>query len=69
MNDNEANDVMDFFSRNDIELFGFTPINNVQFPVPSEFSPKELLAEARSVICFGVLIPKGILHANYSREL
>ena len=32
--------------------------------VPSDFSPHALLGNAASVICFGVPVPRGILHAN-----
>ncbi len=69
MNNNEAESVADFFKRNNIELFGFSPINEDYFSVPSEFSPKMILKEAQSIICFGLPIPKGILYAKSNKEL
>ena len=32
--------------------------------VPDDFSPKTILREAKSIICYGVVIPKGIIYAN-----
>ncbi|MFH1349539.1 MAG: 4Fe-4S double cluster binding domain-containing protein [Pseudomonadota bacterium] len=56
-------DVRDFFSTRNVQAVGIA--STIQHPsVPVEFSARVILEGARSFICYGVQIPKGILHAG-----
>jgi len=57
------NEIRGFLRSEGMPLHGTAAINHL--PLTSEnFSPNILLEGARTVICYGVPIPKGILHAK-----
>lgn len=56
-------DVRAFLGDEGIQLSGITDIHEVS-SVPEDFSPQAILNGAKSVICYGVPIPKGILYAD-----
>ncbi len=67
MNDINSNNIIEFLNQKDIELAGFASINNNLHP--GELSPFELLEDAKSVICFAIPIPKGILYSKSNDTL
>ena len=56
-------ELRDFLKTRSVPLFGIAPISQLPH-VPEDFSPGQILGGARSVICFAVPIPKGVLHAG-----
>ncbi len=56
-------EIEDFLSMEGIRVVGVAAARSLP-TVPSEFSPETLLAGARSVICYGVPTPKGVVHAG-----
>jgi len=56
-------DIKNFLGDEEIHLSGIAEIHGVP-SVPEDFSPHAVLPDARSVICYGVPIPKGVLYAD-----
>lgn len=58
------NEIRDFLAGEKISIMGVAKAR--QLPeVPEEFSPQFIIPDARSVICYGVPIPRGILYAEH----
>jgi epoxyqueuosine reductase QueG len=56
-------EIRDFLRTRSLPLVGIARAS--QLPqVPDDLSPQRILAAARSIICFGVPIPKGVVHAE-----
>ena len=56
-------ELRDFLKTRSVPLVGIAPIS--QLPnVPEDFSPEQILRGARSVVCYGVPIPRGVVHAE-----
>lgn len=61
--------VKDFLGVSGSPVVGISPASRLP-SVPVDFSPQHILHPARSVICYGLPIPRGILHAeNHSLAL
>lgn len=59
-----TNEIRDFLAGQKISIMGVAKAR--QLPeVPQEFSPQFIIPDARSVICYGVPIPRGILYAEH----
>jgi epoxyqueuosine reductase len=56
-------EIMEFLNNDGITLAGIASVCHLP-AVPEEFSPYTLCGNARSIICYGVPIPKGIIHAD-----
>jgi epoxyqueuosine reductase QueG len=69
MNDMETDEIIAFLKENDIEIFGFTTVNNVIPSIPEDFSPQKMLKEAQSIICYAIPIPKGIIYSASHEKL
>jgi epoxyqueuosine reductase QueG len=58
------NGMLDFLAGRTISIMGVAEAR--QLPeAPEEFSPRFMIPAARSVICYGIPIPRGILHADH----
>jgi epoxyqueuosine reductase QueG len=55
--------IRNFLSNEGIPLTGIAPADYL-FSIPEEFSPQAILSNAQSIICYGMPIPKGIVHAH-----
>jgi epoxyqueuosine reductase QueG len=55
--------VMDFLNERGIRLIGMAEATQIP-SVPADFSPHSLLRNARTVICYAVPIPKGVVYAE-----
>jgi len=56
-------DVINFLGDEGIQLSGVADIHGVP-SVSEDFSPQAVLHDAKSVICYGIPIPKGVLYAD-----
>ena len=56
-------EIKDFLAQRGIPLVGISGISPLP-SVPEDFSPQCLLKAAKSVICYGVPIPKGVVYAD-----
>jgi epoxyqueuosine reductase QueG len=56
-------EIRDFLNSKDIPIVGISMMCKLPL-VPEDFSPQTILKGSRSIICYGVPIPKGILYAN-----
>lgn len=56
-------EIKDFLNIKGIPIVGISAICNIP-TVPEDFSPKTILKGAKSIICYGVPIPKGIIYAD-----
>lgn len=56
-------EISDFLHNRKIKVVGIASVCELP-SVPKEFSPQGILNGATSVICYGMQIPKGILHAS-----
>ena len=56
-------EIADFLHAERVSVLGVATINELP-SVPENFSPQLLLEDARSIICYGVQIPKGIIYAR-----
>jgi epoxyqueuosine reductase QueG len=57
------NEIDRLLNKMEIPLAGISGVEEPH-PGPAEFSPRNLLKDCRSVLCFGVPIPKGVLLAD-----
>jgi len=56
-------EISDFLHNEGMSILGVAAVK--QLPsIPESFSPQKLLEGARSIICYGVQIPKGIVYAK-----
>jgi epoxyqueuosine reductase QueG len=55
--------IKDFLTHRKIDLMGIAKPTHLK-SVPDNFSPNLILKDAQAVICYGVPIPKGIIHAT-----
>lgn len=56
-------EIRDFLVGDGFPIFGVAAVTKLS-SLPVEFSPQALLEDAKSVICYGVPIPKGIIYAK-----
>jgi epoxyqueuosine reductase len=55
--------IRELLASREVQAVGIAPVSQIPV-VPDEFSAEAVLAGSKSVICFGVPIPRGILNAN-----
>ena len=55
--------ISDFLRKEGISIFGVAAVRQLQ-SIPNSFSPQVLLKGAKSVICYGTQIPKGLLYVE-----
>ena len=55
--------VKNFLNSKRISMWGISSVSS-QTPVPEQFTPRTLVRDAKSVICYGVPIPEGIVFAD-----
>ncbi|MCJ7746354.1 MAG: hypothetical protein MUP27_01320 [Desulfobacterales bacterium] len=56
-----------FFAQNNIPVFGITNASSVQGE-PSGHRPHDMLASARTILCLGMPVPKGIFKCEERSE-
>lgn len=56
--------VIDFLEEKEIQVIGFASIENNEQLKSNEFFPQALLNNAKTVICFAVPIPKGVIYSE-----
>jgi epoxyqueuosine reductase QueG len=56
-------EIGDLLAREEISVMGTAAIRRLR-SIPQDFSPEAVLTGARSIICYGVPIPKGIIYAD-----
>lgn len=56
-------EIRHFLDSEGISIAGFSEANPIP-SVPEDFSPGAILKNAKSVICYGVPVPRGIIHAE-----
>ncbi len=57
------NEIISLQGRRGISLFGISEPKKLA-EVPAQFSPHSILKDCRSVLCYAIPIPRGILHAE-----
>lgn len=62
------NKIIDLLGKRGISLFGISAPKEFA-EIPAQFSPGSILKACRSVLCYAVPIPKGILHAQTGSSL
>jgi epoxyqueuosine reductase len=62
------NEIMSLLGKRGISLFGISESPELA-EIPVQFSPRSILKDCRSVLCYAVPIPKGILHAENDSSL
>jgi len=67
MNDITSKEIVEYLNQQGAELVGFATIDEKLNS--GELSPLELLGDAKSIICFAVPIPKGILYSKSNDTL
>jgi epoxyqueuosine reductase QueG len=67
--DNDTKEIEEFLKKKDIEIFGFANVNDSKYSVPEDFSPKNTLKDANSIICYAVPIPKGVIYSESNDNL
>ncbi len=58
---NEISDVYNFLQMKGIEIVGIASMNNKSLQKQNRFHPQEIQENAKSVICYAIPIPKGII--------
>jgi epoxyqueuosine reductase len=62
------NEIISLLDKREISLFGISESKELT-EIPAQFSPRSYLKDCRSVLCYAVPIPKGILHAPTDSSL
>ncbi|UCG04187.1 MAG: epoxyqueuosine reductase [Candidatus Heimdallarchaeota archaeon] len=63
------NEVIEFLKEKEIQIVGFASIEENGQRIPEEFSPQALLNNVKTVICFGVPIPMGVIYSESNDNL
>lgn len=69
MNDRDTMEIKDFLKKRDIGIVGLADINNSKYSVPEDFTPKKLLKDAKSIICYAQPIPRGVIYSESNDAL
>ena len=62
------NEIISFLGKRGISLSGISEPKELS-KIPAQFSPQSILKNCRSVLCYAVPIPKGILRAETDSSL
>ncbi|MFX1283202.1 MAG: hypothetical protein ACFFB5_06080 [Promethearchaeota archaeon] len=65
MNDYDPRKISKFLQQHGIHLIGFASTDNIV----KDFSPQKLLRNAKSVICYAVPIPRGVIYSEFNESL
>jgi len=60
----ETTKIAEFLTSENVDIFGFTPITSNIPSIPEDFSPRKMLKEARSIVCYAIPIPKGVIYSD-----
>jgi epoxyqueuosine reductase QueG len=60
-------EIISLFTQNNIPIFGITSVNSLQSE-PSGYQPSNMLDSAKSILCLGVPVPKGIFKCQERSE-
>lgn len=69
MENNEYIGFIEFLNGKGIDIVGFVSIKDETPLTSKDFSPQQLLEEAKSVICFAVPIPRGVIYSGSNDAL
>ncbi|MFX0053060.1 MAG: 4Fe-4S double cluster binding domain-containing protein [Candidatus Hermodarchaeota archaeon] len=61
--------IQHILSSKNIPIFGIASIGTYKQPQADEFSPLFLLPNSKSLLCYGIPIPRGIIHAGFNNTL
>ncbi len=59
--------ITNLFTRNDIPVFGSIDARSLENE-PSGYRPSDMLSSARSILCFGMPVPKGVFKSGERSE-
>jgi epoxyqueuosine reductase QueG len=62
-------DVYNFIQMKGIDIIGVASINDTSIPKQNQFNPQNIQENAKSVICYALPIPKGIIHSKSHDKL
>ncbi len=60
-------EITNLFARNNIPVFGSIDTRSLE-KEPSGYRPSDTLSSARSIVCFGLPVPKGIFRCRERSE-
>ncbi len=60
-------EITNLFARNDIPVFGSIEARFLENE-PSGYRPSDMLSSARSILCFGLPVPKGVFKSGERSE-
>ncbi len=60
-------EITNLFSRNNISVFGSIAARSLENE-PSGYRPSDMLSSARSILCFGLPVPKGVFKSGERSE-
>ena len=60
-------EITNLFARNDIRIFGSIEARSLENE-PSGYRPSDMLSSARSILCFGLPVPKGVFKSGERSE-
>ena len=60
-------DLKKLFTRNNIPIFGIANTSSLENE-PSGYTPSDMLSSARSILCFGLPVPKGVFKSGERSE-
>lgn len=69
MKNTEDIDIAEFLNGKGINIIGFASISNKIPLISDDFSPQNLLKEAKSIVCYAVPIPKGVIYSDSNDTL
>jgi epoxyqueuosine reductase QueG len=64
---NIIEEITNLFTQNNIPVFGIGKASSLENE-PSGYRPSDMLASAKSILCFGIPVPKGIFKCQERSE-
>ncbi len=64
MNSLDSSKIIEFLNRQEIHVIGFASVIDKIKSIVEDFSPQKLLRNAKSLICYAVPIPKGVIYSE-----
>ena len=69
MEDKDILEIGEFLNKRDVEIIGFADTKKSKYLVPEDFTPKSILKDGRSIICYALPIPKGVIYSKSNDNL
>ncbi len=60
-------DLKKLFTQNNVSIFGTTNASSLENE-PSGYRPSDMLTSAKSILCFGIPVPKGVFRSGERSE-